>query len=153
MNKINVYTRDIHKELLKRFEKFEKLSEKPNMELVEKILSVPFVIGFIATAYLFMGMFTPAFKLALIVGGISAIVFLIFFGAFAFRVLYGSFRFEKFLLKHFSSEKVDLLLSGKTFGKEHLSEKIRQIKENENFSDESFYNEMKKFMEGEKNGK
>lgn len=108
MNKINVYTRDIHKELLKRFEKFEKLSEKPNMELVEKILSVPFVIGFIATAYLFMGMFTPAFKLALIVGGISTIVFLIFFGAFAFKVLYGAFQFEKFLLKHFPPEKVEL---------------------------------------------
>lgn len=153
MNKTNVYTRDIHKELLERFEKFEKLSEKPETELVEKILFVPFVIGFIATAYLFMGMFIPAFKLALIVGETSAIVFLIFFGAFAFRVLYGSFRFEKFLLKHFSSEKVDFLLSGKTFGKEHLSEKIRQIRESENFSEESFYNEMKKFMEGEKNGK
>ena len=96
---------------------------------------------------------SPAFKLALIVGGTSAIVFLIFFGAFAFRVLYGSFRFEKFLLKHFSSEKVDFLLSGKTFGKEQLSEKIRQLKENENFSDESFYDEMKKFIEGENNGK
>ena len=82
-----------------------------------------------------------------------SLVFLIFFGAFAFRVLYGSFRFEKFLLKHFSSEKVDFLLSGKTFGKEHLSEKIRQLKENGNFSDESFYNEMKKFLGGEKNGK
>ena len=138
---------------MKRYEKFHKLSERPETELVEKILFVPFVIGFIATAYLFMGMFTPAFKLALIVGGISAIVFLIFFGAFAFRVLYGSFRFEKFLLKHFSSEKVDFLLSGKIFGKEHLSEKIRQIKENENFSDESFYNEMKIFIEGEENGK
>lgn len=153
MNKTNVYTKDIHEELLERFEKFEKLSEKPKTELVEKILFVPFVIGFIATAYLFMGMFTPAFKLALIVGGTSAIVFLIFFGAFAFRVLYGSFRFEKFLLKHFSSEKVDFLLSGKTFGKEHLSEKIRQIRESKNFSDESFYDEMKIFMEGEKNGK
>ena len=153
MNKPNVYTTDIHKELVKRFKKFEKLSEKPNMELVEKTLSVPFVIGFIATAYLFMGMFTPAFKLALIVGGISTIVFLIFFGAFAFKVLYGAFQFEKFLLKHFSPEKVDFLLSGKTFGKEHLSEKIRQLKENGNFSDESFYNEMKKFLGGEKNGK
>ena len=100
-----------------------------------------------------MGMFTPAFKLALIVGGISTIVFLIFFGAFAFKVLYGAHQFEKFLLKHFPPEKVDFLLSGKTFGKEHLSEKIRQIKENENFSVESFYNEMKIFMEGEKNGK
>lgn len=153
MNKTNVYTKDIHEELLERFEKFEKLSEKPKTELVEKILFVPFVIGFIATAYLFMGMFTPAFKLALIVGGISTIVFLIFFGTFAFKVLYRAFQFEKFLLKHFSSEKVDFLLSGKTFGKEHLSEKIRQLKENGNFSDESFYNEMKKFLGGEKNGK
>jgi hypothetical protein len=150
---LNGYTPEFHREFIKKYEKFHKLSEKPETELVEKILFVPFVIGFIATAYLFMGMFTPAFKLALIVGGISAIVFLIFFGAFAFRVLYGSFRFEKFLLKHFSSEKVDFLLSGKTFGKEHLSEKIRQIKENENFSDESFYNEMKIFIEGEENGK
>ena len=150
---MNGYTPEFHREFIKKYEKFHKLSEKPETELVEKILFVPFVIGFIATAYLFMGMFTPAFKLALIVGGISAIVFLIFFGAFAFRVLYGSFRFEKFLLKHFSSEKVDFLLSGKTFGKEHLSEKIRQIKENENFSDESFYNEMKIFIEGEENGK
>lgn len=153
MNKTNVYTKDIHKELLERFEKFEKLAEKPNTEFIEKILFVPFVMGFIATSYLFMGMFTPAFKLALIVGGTSTIVFLIFFGVFAFKVLYGAHRFEKFLLKHFSSEKVDFLLSGKTFGKEHLSEKIRQIKENENFSDESFYNEMKIFLEGEKNGK
>lgn len=150
---MNGYTPEFHREFMKRYEKFHKLSERPETELVEKILFVPFVIGFIATAYLFMGMFTPAFKLALIVGGISAIVFLIFFGAFAFRVLYGSFRFEKFLLKHFSSEKVDFLLSGKIFGKEHLSEKIRQIKENENFSDESFYNEMKIFIEGEENGK
>ena len=136
---------------MKRYEKFHKLSKRPETELVEKILFVPFVIGFIATAYLFMGMFIPAFKLALIVGETSTIVFLIFFGAFAFRVLYGSFRFEKFLLKHFSSEKVDFLLSGKTFGKEHFSEKIRQIRESENFSDESFYNEMKMFMEGEEN--
>ena len=150
---MNGYTPEFHREFMKRYEKFHKLSKRPETELVEKILFVPFVIGFIATAYLFMGMFTPAFKLALIVGGTSAIVFLIFFGAFAFRVLYGSFRFEKFLLKHFSSEKVDFLLSGKTFGKEHLSEKIRQIRENEYFSDESFYNEMKKFIEGENNGK
>lgn len=28
MNKPNVYTKDIHKELLKRFKKFEKLPEK-----------------------------------------------------------------------------------------------------------------------------
>lgn len=153
MNKTNVYTKDIHKELLERFEKFEKLSEKPETELIEKILFVPFVIGFIATAYLFMGMFTPVFKLALIVGGISTIIFLIFFGAFAFKVLYGAFQFEKFLLKYFPPEKVDFLLSGKTFGKEHLSEKIRQIRESKNFSDESFYNEMKIFVEGEKNGK
>ena len=138
---------------MKRYEKFHKLSERPETELIEKILFVPFVIGFIATAYLFMGMFTPAFKLALIVGGTSTIIFFIFFGAFAFKVLYGAFQFEKFLLKHFSSEKVDFLLSGKTFGKEHLSEKIRQLKENGNFSDESFYNEMKKFLGGEKNGK
>ena len=48
MNKTNVYTKDIHEELLERFEKFEKLSEKPKTELVEKILFVPFVIGFIA---------------------------------------------------------------------------------------------------------
>ena len=150
---MNGYTPEFHREFMKKYEKFYKLSEKPDTELVEKILFVPFVIGFIATAYLFMGMFTPAFKLALIVGGISTIVFLIFFGAFAFKVLYGAFQFEKFLLKHFSSEKVDFLLSGKTFGKEHLSEKIRQLKENENFSDESFYNEMKKFIEGEENGK
>ena len=147
MNKTNVYTMDIHKELLERFKKFEKLSEKPNTEFVEKILSVPFVIGFIATVYLFIGMFTPAFKLAIIVGGTSTIIFFIFFGAFAFKVLYGAHRFEKFLLKHFSSEKVDFLLSGETFGKEHLSEKIRQIRQSENFSDESFYNEMKIFME------
>ena len=153
MNKTNVYTKDIHKELLERFEKFEKLAEKPNKEFIEKILFVPFVMGFIATVYLFMRLFTSAFKIALIVGGTSTIVFLIFFGVFAFKVLYGAHRFEKFLLKHFSSEKVDFLLSGKTFGKEYLSEKIRQIKENENFSEESFYNEMKIFVEGEKNGK
>ena len=138
---------------MKKYEKFHKLSKRPDTEILEFILITPFIIGFLASIYLFMGMFTPAFKLALIVGGTSAIVFLIFFGAFAFRVLYGSFRFEKFLLKHFSSEKVDFLLSGKTFGKEHLSEKIRQIRESENFSDESFYNEMKIFMEGENNGK
>lgn len=41
-------------------------------------------------------------------------------------------------------------MSGKTFGKEHLSEKIRQIRKNENFSDESFYDEMKKNLEGKK---
>ena len=138
---------------MKKYEKFHKLSKRPDTKILEFILITPFIIGFLASIYLFMGMFTPAFKLALIVGGTSAIVFLIFFGAFAFRVLYGSFRFEKFLLKHFSSEKVDFLLSGKTFGKEHLSEKIRQIRESENFSDESFYNEMKIFMEGENNGK
>lgn len=28
MNKMNVYTKDIHEELVKRFKKFEKLSEK-----------------------------------------------------------------------------------------------------------------------------
>lgn len=150
---MNGYTPEFHREFMKRYEKFHKLSERPETELIEKILFVPFVIGFIATAYLFMGMFTPAFKLALIVGGTSTIIFFIFFGAFAFKVLYGAFQFEKFLLKHFSSEKVDFLLSGKTFGKEHLSEKIRQLKENGNFSDESFYNEMKKFLGGEKNGK
>lgn len=153
MNKTNVYTKDIHEELLERFKKFEKLAKKPNTELIEKILFVPFVIGFIATSYLFMGMFTPAFKFALIAGGTSTIIFFIFFGAFAFKVLYGAHRFEKFLLKHFSSEKVDFLLSGETFGKEHLSEKIRQIRQSENFSDESFYNEMKIFMEGEENEK
>lgn len=147
------YTPEFHKEFMKKYEKFHKLSKRPDTKILEFILITPFIIGFLASIYLFMGMFTPAFKLALIVGGTSAIVFLIFFGAFAFRVLYGSFRFEKFLLKHFSSEKVDFLLSGKTFGKEHLSEKIRQIRESENFSDESFYNEMKIFMEGENNGK
>ena len=41
-------------------------------------------------------------------------------------------------------------MCGKTFGKEHLSEKIRQIRKNENFSDESFYDEMKKNLEGKK---
>lgn len=153
MNKTNVYTRDIRKELLERFKKFEKLSEKPKTELIEKILFVPFVIGFVATMYLFMGLFTPAFKLALIVGGTSTIIFFIFLGAFALKVLYGAFQFEKFLLKHFSSEKVDFLLNGKTFGKERLSEKIRQIRQSKNFSDESFYDEMKIFLEGEKNGK
>lgn len=147
------YTPEFHKEFMKKYEKFHKLSKRTETELVEKILFVPFVIGFIATAYLFMGMFTPAFKLALIVGGTSIIIFLIFFGAFAFKVLYGAFQFEKFLLKHFSSEKVDFLLSGKTFGKERLSEKIRQIRQSKNFSDESFYDEMKIFLEGEKNGK
>lgn len=150
---MNGYTPEFHREFMKKYEKFHKLSKRPDTKILEFILITPFIIGFLASIYLFMGMFTPAFKLALIVGGTSAIVFLIFFGAFAFRVLYGSFRFEKFLLKHFSSEKVDFLLSGKTFGKEHLSEKIRQIRESENFSDESFYNEMKIFMEGENNGK
>lgn len=150
---MNGYTPEFHREFIKKYEKFHKLSKRPDTKILEFILITPFIIGFLASIYLFMGMFTPAFKLALIVGGTSAIVFLIFFGAFAFRVLYGSFRFEKFLLKHFSSEKVDFLLSGKTFGKEHLSEKIRQIRESENFSDESFYNEMKIFMEGENNGK
>lgn len=109
------YTKDIHKELLEKFEKFEKLAEKPNTEFVEKILFVPFVMGFIATVYLFMGLFTSAFKIALIVGGTSTVIFFIFFGAFAFKVLYGAHKFEKFLLKHFSSEKVDFLLSGETF--------------------------------------
>lgn len=150
---MNGYTPEFHREFMKKYEKFHKLSKRPDTKILEFILITPFIIGFLASIYLFMGMFTPAFKLALIVGGTSAIVFLIFFGAFAFRVLYGSFRFEKFLLKHFSSEKVDFLLSGKTFGKEHLSEKIRQIRESENFSDESFYNEMKIFIEGEENGK
>lgn len=150
---MNGYTPEFHREFMKKYEKFHKLSKRPDTKILEFILITPFIIGFLASIYLFMGMFTPAFKLALIVGGTSAIVFLIFFGAFAFRVLYGSFRFEKFLLKHFSSEKVDFLLSGKTFGKEHLSEKIRQIRESENFSVESFYNEMKIFMEGENNGK
>lgn len=149
---MNGYTPEFHREFMKKYEKFHKLSKRPDTKILEFILITPFIIGFLASIYLFMGMFTPAFKLALIVGGTSAIVFLIFFGAFAFRVLYGSFRFEKFLLKHFPPEKVDFLLSGKTFGKEHLSEKIRQIRGSKNFSDESFYDEMKIFMEGEKNG-
>ena len=49
---------------MKRYEKFHKLSKRPETELVEKILFVPFVIGFIATAYLFMGMFTTNTKKA-----------------------------------------------------------------------------------------
>lgn len=89
---MNGYTPEFHREFMKKYEKFHKLSKRPDTKILEFILITPFIIGFLASIYLFMGMFTPAFKLALIVGGTSAIVFLIFFGAFAFRVLYGSFR-------------------------------------------------------------
>lgn len=150
---MNGYTPEFHREFIKKYEKFHKLSKRPDTEILEFILMTPFVTGFLAGIYLFMGKFGAAMHYSMLFMVLSFSLIFLILGAFAFRVLYGSFRFEKFLLKHFSSEKVDLLLSGKTFGKEHLSEKIRQLKENENFSDESFYNEMKKFIEGENNGK
>ena len=138
---------------MKRYEKFHKLSKRPDTEILEFILMTPFIIGFLASIYLFMGKLGVAMHYSMLFMVLSFTLIFLILGVFAFKVLYGAFQFEKFLLKHFSSEKVDFLLSGKTFGKEHLSEKIRQIKENENFSDESFYNEMKIFIEGEENGK
>ena len=138
---------------MKRYEKFHKLSKKPDTEILEFILMTPFIIGFLASIYLFMGKLGVAMYYSMLFMILSFTLIFLILGAFAFKVIYGAHQFEKFLLKHFSSEKVDFLLSGKTFGKEHLSEKIRQIKENENFSDESFYNEIKIFIEGEENGK
>lgn len=147
------YTPEFHKKFMKKYDKFHKLSKRPDTEILEFILMTPFIIGFLASIYLFMGKFGAAMHYSMLFMVLSFSLIFLILGAFAFKVLYGAFQFEKFLLKHFSSEKVDFLLSGKTFGKEQLSEKIRQLKENENFSDESFYNEMKIFMEGEKNGK
>ena len=148
---MNGYTPEFHREFMKRYEKFHKLSKRPDTEILEFILMTPFITGFLAGIYLFMGKFGVAMHYSMLFMVLSFSLIFLILGAFAFKVLYGAFQFEKFLLKNFSSEKVDFLLSGKTFGKEQLSEKIRQIKENENFSDESFYNEMKIFMEGEKN--
>lgn len=150
---MNGYTPEFHREFMKRYEKFHKLSKRPDTEILEFILMTPFIIGFLASIYLFMGKLGVAMHYSMLFMVLSFTLIFLILGVFAFKVLYGAFQFEKFLLKHFSSEKVDFLLSGKTFGKEHLSEKIRQIKENENFSDESFYNEMKIFIEGEENGK
>ena len=150
---MNGYTSEFHREFMKRYEKFHKLSKKPDTEILEFILMTPFIIGFLASIYLFMGKLGAAMYYSMLFMILSFTLIFLILGAFAFKVIYGAHQFEKFLLKHFSSEKVDFLLSGKTFGKEHLSEKIRQIKENENFSDESFYNEIKIFIEGEENGK
>lgn len=150
---MNGYTSEFHREFMKRYEKFHKLSKKPDTEILEFILMTPFIIGFLASIYLFMGKLGVAMYYSMLFMILSFTLIFLILGAFAFKVIYGAHQFEKFLLKHFSSEKVDFLLSGKTFGKEHLSEKIRQIKENENFSDESFYNEIKIFIEGEENGK
>jgi hypothetical protein len=150
---LNGYTSEFHREFMKRYEKFHKLSKKPDTEILEFILMTPFIIGFLASIYLFMGKLGAAMYYSMLFMILSFTLIFLILGAFAFKVIYGAHQFEKFLLKHFSSEKVDFLLSGKTFGKEHLSEKIRQIKENENFSDESFYNEIKIFIEGEENGK
>lgn len=148
---MNGYTPEFHREFMKKYEKFHKLSKKPDTKILEFILMTPFITGFLATICLFMGKFGAAMHYSILFMILSFTLIFLILGAFAFKVLYGAFRFEKFLLKHFSSEKVDFLLSGKTFGKEHLSEKIRQIRKSENFSDESFYNEMKVFVEGEKN--
>lgn len=147
------YTPEFHKEFMKKYEKFHKLSKRPDTEILEFILMTPFIIGFLASIYLFMGKLGAAMHYSMLFMVLSFTLIFLILGTFAFKVLYGAHQFEKFLLKHFPPEKVDFLLSGKTFGKEHLSEKIRQIKENENFSDESFYNEMKIFIEGEENGK